>query len=65
MLAFTCVFGPWQLLYRSKLQRHSWHIVLFTFAKVDMIWFNTLVPDKSLALLDVLHINQVSDKTFG
>jgi len=32
--------------------------VLFTFAKVEVIWFDTLVSDhQSLALLRVLHIN--------
>jgi len=39
---------------------------LFTFAKVEVIWFDILVSDhQSLALLRVLHINQVSDQTFG
>jgi len=30
-----------------------------------MIWFDILVSDQSLALLHVLHINYVSDKTSG
>jgi len=28
-------------------------------------WFDTLVSDQSLAILHVLHINYVSDQTFG
>jgi len=39
--------------------------VLFTFAKVEVFWFDTLVTDQRLALLHVLHINWVSDQTFG
>jgi len=39
--------------------------VLFTFAKIEVIWFDTLVSDQSLAILRVLHINQVSGQTFG
>jgi len=35
---------------------------LFTFAKVEEIWFDILVSDQSLALLRVLHINQVKGK---
>jgi len=31
--------------------------VLFTFAEVVVIWFDTLVSDQSLALLRVLPIN--------
>ena len=31
--------------------------VLFTFAKVEVMWFDTLISDQSLALLRVLHIN--------
>ena len=38
--------------------------VLFTFAKIEVIWFDTLVSDQSLAILRVLHINQVSGQTF-
>ena len=38
---------------------------MFTFAKVEVIWFDTLASDQSLALLHVLHINYVSDKTSG
>jgi len=30
--------------------------VLFTFAEVEVIWFDTLVSDQSLALLQVLRI---------
>jgi len=30
-----------------------------------MIWFDTLVSDQSLVLPHVLHINLVSDQTFG
>ena len=37
--------------------------VLFTFGKVDVIWFDTRVSDRSS--LHVLHISQVSDQTFG
>jgi len=36
---------------------------LFTFGKVDVIWFDTRVSDRSS--LHVLHISQVSDQTFG
>jgi len=36
--------------------------VLFTFAKIEEIWFDTLVPDKRLALLHVLHTNYISDR---
>jgi len=32
-------------------------VFLFTFAKVGVILFNTLVSDQSLVLLHVLHIN--------
>jgi len=39
--------------------------VLFIFAKVEVIWFDTLVSGHSLALLHVLHINSVSHQTFG
>jgi len=39
--------------------------VLFTFAKIEVIWFDTLVSDQSLAILRILHINQVSGQTFG
>jgi len=35
--------------------------VLFTFAIVAVIWFGTLISDQSL----VMHINKVSDETFG
>ena len=35
------------------------------FAKVGVIWFDTLVSDVTLALLHVLHINWVSGQTFG
>ena len=39
--------------------------VLFTFVKVEVVWFDTLVLDhSSLALLHFLHINLVSDQTF-
>ena len=31
----------------------SFIFVLFTFAKVEVIWFNTFVSDQSLALLQV------------
>ena len=31
--------------------------VLFTFAQVDVIWFDTSVSDQNLALLRVLPIN--------
>jgi len=41
--------------------------VLFTFAyaKAELIWFDILVSDQCLALIHVLHINSVSDQTFG
>ena len=39
--------------------------VLFIFAKVELIWFDTVVSDQSLALLHVLRINSVSHQTFG
>ena len=35
-------------------------IILFTVAKAEVIWFDTLFSDQSLALLHVLHINYVS-----
>ena len=38
---------------------------MFTFAKIEVIWFDTLVSDQSLAILRVLLINQVSGQTFG
>ena len=41
-------------------------LLLFTFTKVEVVWFHTLVSDQSLALLHVLCINYlVADLTFG
>ena len=39
--------------------------VLFTFAIVEVIWFDTSVSDQCLTLYQVMHINKVSDETFG
>ena len=39
--------------------------VLFTFAIVEVIWFDTSVSDQCLALYQVMHINKVSDESFG
>jgi len=39
--------------------------VLFTFAIVEVIWFGTLASDQCLTLHQVMHINKVSDETFG
>ena len=51
--------------YYTALSQNIIHdiFLLFTFAsaKVEVIWFDTLVSDQSLALLHVLHINSVSD----
>jgi len=33
--------------------------VLFTFAKAEVIWFDTLISAQSLALLHALHINNL------
>ena len=39
-------------------------VVTYAQAKVEVIWFDTLVSDQSLALLHVLDTNQGSDHTF-
>ena len=39
--------------------------VLFTFAIVEVIWFDTSLSDQCLTLYQVMHINKVSDETFG
>ena len=36
--------------------------VVFTSAKAEVISFDNIVSDQSLALLDIVHINQASDK---
>jgi len=57
MLAFIfCVFfhGSYYTTLSFDIVRDVF--VLFTFAEVEVIWFDTLVSDQSLALLQVLHI---------
>ena len=57
MLAFIfCVFfhGSYYTTLSFDIIRDVF--VLFTFAKVEVIWFDTLVSYQSLALLQVLHI---------
>ena len=40
-------------------------VVVVAYAKAELIWFDILVSDQCLALIHVLHINSVSDQTFG
>jgi len=50
-------FGPWR--YDTALSNHVIHdvLVLFTFAKVEVILLDTFVSDQSLVLVHLLHIN--------
>ena len=58
-------FSPWQYHPGDDVIRDV--PVLFTCAeaKVEMIWFDTLVSDQNSTLLHVLRINQVSEQTSG
>jgi len=53
---FFCVFfqGSYYTTLSFDIVRDVF--VLFTFAEVEVIWFDTLVSDQTLALLQVLHI---------
>jgi len=61
-----CTFGLWQLLH-TALGYSVIHdiFVLFAFAEVGALSSDISVPDQSLVLLHILHINLVSLQTFG
>jgi len=49
----------------TSFMKYLFDLFTFAYAKAEVIWLDTFVSDQSLALLDVVHINQVSGQTFG
>ena len=64
-LNYQCSVTHWRLLYHSKLRRHSRRICFVYAGKVEANRFDTLASAQSLAILHILHINSVSDRTLG
>jgi len=66
VLAFIFVFSVHGGYYTALSYDVSHDVfVSFTFANIEMVWFDTLISDQSLALLHILLINNVSNQTFG